>query len=171
MKRKSFILIAIVMIILLISSILINHDIAHSQTKNKIIHQSKKQIDSMIQSTINYNVPGIAVLIIKNNKIFLNKGYGYANLEQKLKVTPRTNFEIASMTKAFTGYSILQLAKEGKLGLNDKVSKFIPGFYMRYDGKKKEITIKQLLGQTNGIPSDITEENHYSKDYSNIEKL
>lgn len=73
-------------------------------------------------------IPGVSVLIIKDNKIFLNKGYGYANVSQKTKVTPRTRFEIASNTKAFTGYSVLQLAKEGKLNLNDKVSKYVPGF-------------------------------------------
>ena len=65
-----------------------------------------------------------------------------------MKVTPQTKFEIASNTKAFTGYGILQLAEEGKLNLNDKVSKYIPDFYMTYNDEKKDITIKQLLGHT-----------------------
>ncbi|POC78591.1 serine hydrolase FLP, partial [Vibrio vulnificus] len=56
------------------------------------------------------------------------------------------------------GYAILELAKNGKLSLNDHVSKYIPGFYMKYDGKKQDITIKQLLGQKSGIPADITSE-------------
>lgn len=50
---------------------------------------------------------------------------------------PQTKFEIASNTKAFTGYGILQLAEEGKLNLNDKVSKYIPDFYMTYNDEKK----------------------------------
>ncbi|MEJ7314540.1 serine hydrolase domain-containing protein, partial [Staphylococcus epidermidis] len=95
-------------------------------------------------------------LIIKDNKVFLNKGYGYANVEKKIKAKPTTRYEIASNTKAFTGYAILELAKNGKLSLNDHVSKYIPGFYMKYDGKKQDITIKQLLGQKSGIPADIT---------------
>ena len=46
------------------------------------------------------DIPGLAILIIKDNKIFLNKGYGYANIE-KAKVNPHTQFEIASNTKSF----------------------------------------------------------------------
>ncbi|MEJ7398425.1 serine hydrolase, partial [Staphylococcus epidermidis] len=79
-------------------------------------------------------------------------GYGYANVEKKIKAKPTTKYEIASNTKAFTGYAILDLAHKGKLHLNDKVSKYIPGFYMTYNDKKYDITIKQLLGQKSGIP-------------------
>ena len=53
----------------------------------------------------------------------------------KKKVNPHTQFEIASNTKAFTGYAILQLVQEGKINLNDKVSTFIPGFKMKYEDK------------------------------------
>ncbi|WP_126493692.1 serine hydrolase domain-containing protein [Staphylococcus caprae] len=172
MKTKPFIITAFVMMVLLMSGILTKHYTAHSKTETMLTHHSQKQIDSIVHSAMrNGKIPGVSVLIIKDNKIFLNKGYGYANVSQKTKVTPRTRFEIASNTKAFTGYSVLQLAKEGKLNLNDKVSKYVPGFYMNYDDEKKDITIKQLLGHTSGIPSDITEEDHYSEDYNSIKNI
>lgn len=140
MKTKPFIITAFVMMVLLMSGILTKHYTAHSKTETMLTHHSQKQIDSIVHSAMrNGKIPGVSVLIIKDNKIFLNKGYGYANVSQKTKVTPRTRFEIASNTKAFTGYSVLQLAKEGKLNLNDKVSKYVPGFYMNYDDEKRTL--------------------------------
>lgn len=172
MKRKPFIITAMAMMILLLGGALTKHYTAHSKTESMLTYQSQNQIDSIVHSAMNNGkIPGVSVLIIKNNKVYLNKGYGYANVSKKVKVTPHTKFEIASNTKAFTGYGILQLAKEDKLSLNDKVSKYIPGFYMKYDGKKKDITIKQLLGHTSGIPSDTTDEDQYSEDYNSIKKI
>lgn len=72
----------------------------------------------------------------KNNKTILNKGYGFSNIKKKSKVTPNTRFEIASNTKAFTGYAIMQLVEAHKINLNDKVSHYIPSFYMKYNHKK-----------------------------------
>ena len=55
-------------------------------------------------------------MIIKDNKIFLNKGYGYANIE-KAKVNPHTNLKLHPILKAFTGYAILQLVKKERINL------------------------------------------------------
>lgn len=79
-------------------------------------------------------------------------------LIKKVKASPTTKYEIASNTKAFTGLAILKLAQEGRLNLNDAVSKHVPHFKMNYNGQNETITIKQLLAQTSGIPSDITSE-------------
>lgn len=172
MKKKHFIITFVAMMILLLSGILTKHYTAHSKTESMLTHYSQKQIDNIVHSAMgNGKIPGVSVLIIKDNKVYLNKGYGYANVDQKIKVTPHTKFEIASNTKAFTGYGILQLAKEGKLNLNDQVSKYIPDFYMTYNDEKKDITIKQLLGHTSGIPSDITEEDHYSEEYNSLKHI
>lgn len=172
MKRKKFKITVVTLIILLFVAIVIKHYTAHSKNVTMLTHHSQTQIDRMVHSTMKKgDIPGVSVLIIKDNKVFMDKGYGYANVAQKKKVSPKTKFEIASNTKAFTGYAILQLVREGKVNLNDKVSKYIPDFYMKYDDEKQDITIKQLLGQTSGIPFDITEENHYSKDYNTIDHI
>ncbi|MCM4577721.1 beta-lactamase family protein, partial [Escherichia coli] len=82
----------------------------------------------------------------------------YQDVDKKVKASPTTKYEIASNTKAFTGLAILKLAQEGRLNLNDAVSKHVPHFKMNYNGQNETITIKQLLAQTSGIPSDITSE-------------
>src|SRR4030088_1290660 len=69
-----------------------------------------------------------AVLVMKQNKVVLEKGYGYADMEWNVPNTPKAKFRIGSITKQFTAASILQLIEQGKLRLDDKLSKFIPDF-------------------------------------------
>lgn len=172
MKIKLFVIVVIFLMTILSIISITTREIAHSKNETILTHASQKHIDKMVETAMKKgDIPGLAILIIKDNKIFLNKGYGYANIEKKAKVNPHTQFEIASNTKAFTGYAILQLAQEGKINLNDKVSTFIPGFKMKYEDKERDITIEQLLAQTSGIPGDITEENRYSKQYDSIENI
>ena len=172
MKIKLFVIVVIFLMTILSIISITTREITHSKNETILTHASQKHIDKMVETAMKKgDIPGLAILIIKDNKIFLNKGYGYANIEKKAKVNPHTQFEIASNTKAFTGYAILQLAQEGKINLNDKVSTFIPGFKMKYEDKERDITIEQLLAQTSGIPGDITEENRYSKQYDSIENI
>ncbi|MBV5158982.1 serine hydrolase domain-containing protein [Staphylococcus epidermidis] len=172
MKIKLFVIVVIFLMTILSIISITTREIAHSKNETILTHASQKHIDKMVETAMKKgDIPGLAILIIKDNKIFLNKGYGYANIEKKAKVNPHTQFEIASNTKAFTGYAILQLAQEGKINLNDKVSTFIPGFKMKYEDKERDITIEQLLAQTSGIPGYITEENRYSKQYDSIENI
>ena len=172
MKIKLFVIVVIFLMTILSIISITTREITHSKNETILTHASQKHIDKMVETAMKKgDIPGLAILIIKDNKIFLNKGYGYANIEKKAKVNPHTQFEIASNTKAFTGYAILQLVQEGKINLNDKVSTFIPGFKMKYEDKKIDITIEQLLAQTSGIPGDITEENSYSKQYDSIENI
>lgn len=86
------------------------------------------------------------VLIAKNNKIVFNKAYGYADLENKKLNTTQTEFRAGSLTKMFTSALILKLSSEGKISLNDAVSKYIPSATWA-----SNITIKNLLSHTSGI--------------------
>jgi CubicO group peptidase (beta-lactamase class C family) len=101
------------------------------------------------------------VLVMKNNKALLEKGYGMADLEWNIPVTPQTKFRIGSVTKQFTAACILQLVEQGKLSLDDKLSKFIPDF-----PKGDSVTIHMLLNHTSGIASytDLSE-------FRNVESL
>ena len=83
------------------------------------------------------------VLVARNGKILFEKGYGLANIGDRVPVTPLTKFRIGSMTKQFTAAAILKLHEQGKLNLDDKLSKFIPD-YPRGD----EVTIHHLLTHT-----------------------
>ena len=89
-----------------------------------------------------------AVLVIKQDKVLLKKGYGLADLEWNVANTPDTKFRIGSITKQFTAACILQLVEAGKLSADDKLSKFYPGF-----PKGDSVTIQMLLNHTSGIAS------------------
>lgn len=93
------------------------------------------------------NAPGAAVLVLKNGKPLLRKGYGLADLELGVPITPDMVFRIGSLTKQFTSTAILQLVQQGKIGLGDDITKYLPD----YPTKGKKITVEQLLTHTSGI--------------------
>jgi CubicO group peptidase (beta-lactamase class C family) len=87
-----------------------------------------------------------AILIAKDDEILFSKGYGYANIEKKIKNAPNTKFAIGELTKTFTAMAIMQLYEKELLDLDDAISKYIPD--MVYGD---EITIKHLITHTSGI--------------------
>lgn len=93
--------------------------------------------------------PGAAVLVSKDGKVLLRKGYGMANLEHGVPISPETVFEVGSVTKQFTAAAILMLQERGKLSVQDDITKHLPDFPTQ--GKK--VTIHHLLTHTSGIPS------------------
>ena len=88
------------------------------------------------------------VLFAKEGEIELVKGYGFANLEHRVKNKPETIFHIASVNKPITAVGIMYLHQNGDLNINDPISSYLPDYP---NGSK--ITIKQLLAQISGIPS------------------
>lgn len=103
----------------------------------------RQKIDDSIQRHSHFNG---AVLVAKEGKIILSKGYGFANYELNIPNTPQTKFPIASLTKPFTALAIMQLQEKQLLNVQDPISKFIPHFP---NGDK--ITIHHLLSHTSGI--------------------
>ncbi len=94
------------------------------------------------------DTPGIAVLVAQNGKILFEKGYGFADVERHVPVTPETQFRIGSITKQFTAAAILKLQEQGKLSVHDTLSKYIPDF-----PRGNEVTLHHLLTHTSGIHS------------------
>jgi CubicO group peptidase (beta-lactamase class C family) len=90
--------------------------------------------------------PGAAVLVAQNGKIVFQKGYGFADRKNYKPITPETKVRIGSITKQFTASAILLLQEQGKLRVEDRLSKFIPD-YPRGD----EVTLHHLLTHTSGI--------------------
>ena len=97
----------------------------------------------------NENEPGAAVIVVVDGKPVLRKGYGLADVESGAKNTPEKIFRIASVTKQFTAVAILQLVQQGKVRLDDPITKYVADFDMR----GKTITIEHLLTHTSGIPN------------------
>jgi CubicO group peptidase (beta-lactamase class C family) len=84
----------------------------------------KINAQSLPYSTIksdNKNIPSYAIGIVRNDSLIYAKGYGMANLEYDIPITPETIFHMASVFKQFTAFSIVLLAKQGKLNLDDDV--------------------------------------------------
>jgi CubicO group peptidase (beta-lactamase class C family) len=90
-----------------------------------------------------------SVLVARDGKTLLDKGYGFANLEWQVPNTPTTKFRLGSITKQFTAASILLLEERGKLKTDDPVKKYMPDAPAAWD----KVTIFHLLTHTSGIPS------------------
>lgn len=106
-----------------------------------------KKINSVFSKWDNTYSPGCAVGIIRNDSLIFAKGYGMANLEYGVAITPETIFHMASVSKQFTAFSIVLLAKQGKLQLDDDIHKYLTWF----PDLKEKITIRHLLNHTSGI--------------------
>lgn len=96
-------------------------------------------------------IPGISLVIVKDDKIIYAKGLGYKDYESKVAVTPDTQFAIGSATKAFTALSVLMAADEGKLSLEDSPKKYLPYFKMYDPDTDKNITIRDLMCHSSGL--------------------
>lgn len=95
----------------------------------------------------NGNKPSASIIIIKNGEVEFAKSYGYADLENEILATPKTNYRIASVTKQFTAMAVMILVNQGKLSYDTKLTELFPEF-PEYG---KNITIEQLLTHRSGL--------------------
>jgi putative ATP-binding cassette transporter len=113
-----------------------------------------KKIEELINGVMQKSkIPGVSIAIIdENNKKY--QSYGYSDLKKKTDVSEKTLFQIGSLSKSYTALAILSLEEEGKLSLNDNVSKYIPWFKVQYDSKNVELKISDLLYQRSGFTNN-----------------
>jgi CubicO group peptidase (beta-lactamase class C family) len=102
-----------------------------------------------------------SVLLVKDDRVLLRKGYGLANRNDHQKITPETGFDIGSITKVFTSAAIFKLEHEGKLSLDDKITKY----FKNVPPDKAEISVRQLITHTSGLP-DLVKAEGNSTTYS-----
>jgi len=129
--------------IIVIFLLLIGLTQSNSQTGGK----NKMEIDILFQKYNQPNTPGAAVLIAKEGEELYKKGFGYANLEENIPVTPTTYFRLASVSKQFTAACILKLIEAGKLKLTTTLTELFNNF----PAYGSEITIEHLLNHTSGL--------------------
>ncbi len=98
-----------------------------------------------------WEVPGIAIAIVKDDKLVLAKGYGVKKLGGPAPVDERTLFAIGSSSKAFTAASIAMLVDEGKLKWNDPATKYLPGFETYDPYVTRELSVRDLLTHRSGL--------------------
>jgi len=147
---------------------------------------SESEVDALVEKTLKtFNVPGIAVGIVKDGKLVLAKGYGVTNIKTGQKVNANTLFGIASNSKSFTTAALAILVDEGKINWDDKVINYLPEFKMYNDYVTNEFTIRDLLTHRSGLglgagdlmiwpdghdftPKDIVRNIHFLKPVSNF---
>ncbi|MGB8983239.1 MAG: serine hydrolase domain-containing protein, partial [Anaerolineales bacterium] len=106
-------------------------------------------IDNWVKESYQPTEPGVAVIAVRDGKIVFRTGQGMANLELGVPIGPDMVFRLGSLTKQFTAVAILMLAEQGKLALDDSISRFLPD----YPTHDHLITIEHLLTHTSGIKS------------------
>jgi len=115
---------------------------SHSQTPSFV----KDSLDSYVTKGLkDWDLPGLSVVIVKDGKVVLMKGYGVRDVSSGKPVDENTLFMIASNTKLFTGTSLALLETRGKLNLNDKISKYFPDYRLYDSTTTKLVTIRDLL--------------------------
>lgn len=109
--------------------------------------QLAQQIDALLSPLYPADEPGAAVIVARDSQVLFRKAYGMADLELGVPLRPEMVFPLASMTKQFTAAAIMILAEQGKLSVQDPITKFLPD----YPVHGHEITIEHLLTHTSGI--------------------
>ena len=124
--------------------------------------------DRLLNKQVKATDAGIVVLASQNGKILYEKAFGMADIENGRALTTNSSFRIGSVTKQFTATAILMLVQDGKLSLEDKLSKFFPDV-----ANASEITIRQMLNHTAGIRSYTEDEAFFNEMtvYVNPEKM
>jgi len=105
------------------------------------------QIDAVFSDFAKADTPGYAVGVVRDGELIFAKGYGQANLDDGVPITPKTRFHLASLSKQFTGAAVALLILDGKLSLEDPVARYIP------EAAKfgPDLKIKHLVYMTSGV--------------------
>ena len=120
------------------------HDISTQDKKR--LERFEKQVDDL---RARLKIPGLSAVVLKDQKVVWIKGFGFADLEDKIPTTPDTLFHLASITKTFASTLIMQLVEQGKLDLDEPMSHYSTDF------KDDSVKIKHLLSHTSsGTPGE-----------------
>ncbi len=129
-------------------------NLTYAQQKNA--SQVTTEFDRILSEQFKPNETGATALVARNGEIIFKKAFGMANLELNSPMQVDNVFRIGSITKQFTAVAILQLMEQGKLNLQDEITKFIPD----YPTQGKKITIEHLLTHTSGIANNTDMPDH-----------
>lgn len=132
-------------VVVAVSGVLLLAQTARSQSI--IDERFRERIDSIFSGYARPNAPGCAVGVFRSGKILHEQGYGLADVANVVPITPSTTFNIASTSKPFTALAVLLLVKDGKVGLDDDVRRYLP----EVPDFGHTITVRMLLNHTSGL--------------------
>src|SRR5258707_12029143 len=136
--------------VLLASALVFGNSLAAAE--NTAEEKKAVAVDEIFVDLTKAGSPGCALGVYRDGKMVYAQGYGLANLEQNVPITPESVFDIGSTSKQFTAASILLLEKQGKLSINDEVRKYIP----ELSDYGQKVTILHLLNHTSGLRDYLT---------------
>ena len=125
-----------------------------ASAQNKTEQEKFQLIDNYANGLLSdWNIPGLALVIVHKDKVMYSKGYGYSDLENKIPVSSSTLFPIASNSKLFTSTLATQLAFEGKLDLDVPVIKYLPDLKFFNPELNTKVTLRDMLSHRTGLPA------------------
>jgi len=126
--------------------------LSFSVSSQKSIDKKLKVLDAYYEQALtDWDVPGMAVAIVKDGEIIFSKGYGVRDVDTKEEVDGNTLFAIASNSKAFTSAALAMLVDEGKISWNDRVREYLPWFELYDPYVSDNFTIRDLLTHRSGL--------------------
>lgn len=164
MKRKYFHLPSALSILLSLSAGSFTFGTAHSHQDGAL----PARVDKLFAQWDKPNSPGAMLAVIRDGKVIYQRGYGAADLEHNVSISAATVFNVASTSKQFTAMSVLLLARQGKISLDDDIRKYIAEM-PKYDSP---ITVRQLIYHTSGLRdyiglmglAGVRQEDYYDQD-------
>lgn len=120
---------------------------------------SLKSFDEPMQAQLRQRESGGALAVVKDGRLVYAKGFGLADVVNKVPVEPTSLFRIASLSKPITAAAILKLAQDGKLDLDAKAFSYLdlkPADESKFDPRLEEVTVRHLLQHTGGLPGTST---------------
>jgi CubicO group peptidase (beta-lactamase class C family) len=129
-----------------------NFGMQHVEAKNE--SNEFEHIDTYLQKQMKEQaIAGLAYVIVQGEEIVHSKAFGKADIGEKL--TTNTPMKLASLSKSFTALAIMQLVDQGKVDLDAIIKRYIPWFRLKDEEAAASITIRHLLNQTSGLPSEV----------------
>ena len=156
MKKIIFSLILITLLLPACAQKPISNDDKITQVENNLVGAIQAPGDhpaSIKDRMLYFHIHGLSIAVIQNYHILWAKGYGWADMNQKIPVTPQTLFQAASISKSLNGVGLLKLAQEKKLDLYADINTYLTGWKFPYDSlsKGKKISVANLLSHTGGL--------------------
>lgn len=119
-------------------------------------------IDSLLSSVFDDEGPGVIVMVVRGDSLVYRHAFGYADLEKGTYINDSTVFNLSSTSKVFSSVALLKLAEQGKINLDDSLSKFFPELPIRFFG---HITIRHILTHSSGLPDLLPRNNDEWDEY------
>ena len=124
----------------------------------------EKTLDVLLEQVLgDFNLPGLAVGVVRENEIIYARGFGVRDIQTQAPVTASSLFHQASISKVITATAVMHLIERGLVHLDDPIVKFLPAFWLG-DARSQSITIEQVLTHTSGMP-DPEDHNWMQQEY------